>query len=79
MNVLMLVLYLAMGSVSHHYWITPSLEEFNKTSPYSEKTKYISRWIIEFMWVVLYPIWITIIFVMVVYSIVKDLIKGGEP
>lgn len=78
MNVLMLVLYLAMGSVSHHYWIIPSLEEFNKTSQYSAKTKYISRWIIEFMWVAFYPIWIAIIFVVVVYSIVKGLIKGGK-
>ena len=34
MNVLMLMLYLAMGSVSHYYWIIPTLEEFNKTSQY---------------------------------------------
>ena len=78
MNVLMLVLYLAMGSVSHHYWIAPSFEEFNKTSPYSAKAKYISGWVIEFMWVAFYPIWMAIMFVMVVYSIVKGLIKGGK-
>lgn len=73
MNVLMLVLYLGVGSISHHYWIIPSYEEFNKTSPYSTKVKYIAGWIIEFMWVAFYPVWMAIMFIMIVYSIIKGL------
>ena len=78
MNALMLVLYLTMGSVSHRCWVAPSFDEFNKTSPYSTKVKHVAGWIIEFMWVAFYPIWIAIMFVVVVYSIVKGLIKGGK-
>ena len=78
MNVLMLILYLVTGSVSHRYWIAPSFEEFNRTSPYSTKAKYISGWIIEFMWVALYPVWMAIMFVVVVCSIIKGLIEGGK-
>ena len=73
MNVLALVAYLSVGAIPHYMWCPGILQKVEAEREYSDTTKALGSWLFGFFWIAAWPLYFTLVAILVVVELIKNL------
>ena len=71
MNVLILVAYLSVGTITHYMWCPGILQKVEAEREYSDTVKTLGSWIFGFLWISAWPLYFGLVMILVVIELFK--------